>query len=474
MDDSINFRVDSYPSEILNCFDNVIENILSGLPQSITSRSVLRLFYQYSKLILPVSYFPHLTISPVIYYNALMNLRYLSGLGDLLFTRLVEMIDSYKHPVLSQRDYCHLIESIYANKPLDLENVNEIFMRIYSCGQTLGKNYLGIYSDTLVFMLSAFYPYNKAVGLQVIKRWNEPISWKMVKHFLECVYCVLNEFFYCFDTTVVTLEQIAINVATYCFKSFHLSTQDQLSADQFLKWMKNKGPFVISKDNTQVSHYPRSFSREWKVDYQSLCVEVSPQILQGRQMYDPIDTSQADLQMFDFHMLLIFSCLDALVSFAAEMNICNCNDEIAECITRQVDPDGTVARSSFVSSVCKIMLECYTKNVNEERELLLEQTVSIPSGGEDDMRVRKGLTQVFDSLDVTATHLVNSCQLVAVLSLLSDGDIDSRLRYMIVESTPQIGDITYLNNIIPIVNAFFLSIIFYQAFFILDMYPCFD
>ena len=117
---------------------------MSKLPQPITRCSVLHLFYEYSKLILPVSYFPHLTTSPVIYYNALMNLRYLSGLGDLLFTRLVEMIDSYKHAVLSQRDYCHLIESIYANKPLDLENVNEIFMRIYSCGQSLGKNYLGI------------------------------------------------------------------------------------------------------------------------------------------------------------------------------------------------------------------------------------------------------------------------------------------------------------------------------------------
>lgn len=227
-----------------------------------------------------------------------MNIRYLSGIGDILFTRLVEIIDNYKHSVLTQSDFINLIEQVSNNKPIDLKNVNEIFCRIYACCQLLKEDCLGVDSNTFISMLSALYPNNTAVGMQICKRWHDPISYSTLKNFLKCVYCVLDEFFLCFDVTVVTLDQVVTNVATSCFQSFGLSTSDSLSQDQFMQWLKNNGPYSISKDSSEVSYYPHANrSDQWTITYEMLSQDVSPQLLQARGMYSSGDTSQSDLQM---------------------------------------------------------------------------------------------------------------------------------------------------------------------------------
>ena len=147
-------------------------------------------------------------------------------------------------------------------------------------------------------MLSALYPNNTAVGLRICERWQGPIVYSTVKTFLECVYCVLDEFFLCFDVTVVTLDQIATNVATACFQTFGLSTSDSLSQDQFIRWLKSNGPFSISKDSSVVSVYPHpNRPQQWLITYDVLSQAVSPQLLQARGMYASEDASQADLQM---------------------------------------------------------------------------------------------------------------------------------------------------------------------------------
>lgn len=235
----------------------------------------------------------------MIYFNVMMNLRYMSGIGDILFTRLVEFIDHFNHSVLTQSDFISFIERVSSNKPIDLQNVNEIFSRIYACCQSLRPNCLGVDSNTLISMLSALYPNNTAVGLRICERWHGPIAYSTLKDFLACVYCVLDEFFLCFDVTVVTLDQVAANVATACFQSFGLARSDSLSQDQFMQWLKSNGPFSISKDSSEVSVYPHpNRSQDWLITYEVLCQDVSPQLLQARDMYASNDSSQADLQMY--------------------------------------------------------------------------------------------------------------------------------------------------------------------------------
>lgn len=292
-------RIDSYSPKLLAFYEKPINNIIASLPQPLSTASIRQVLYDHYPLFLPVSYFPYLTIRPVIYFNAMMNLRYLSGIGDILFTRLVEFIDLYKHSVLTQSDFIHLIERVSGNKPVDLRNVNEIFSRIYACCQSLQPNCLGVDSNTLISMLSALYPNNTAVGLRICERWKGPIVYSTLKTFLECVYCVLDEFFLCFDVTVVTLDQIAANVATACFQTFGLSTSDSLSQDQFMQWLKSNGPFSISKDSSVVSVYPHpNRSQESLLTYDVLSQAVSPQLLQASGMYASADASQADLQMY--------------------------------------------------------------------------------------------------------------------------------------------------------------------------------
>ena len=153
---------------------------------------------------------------------------------------------------------------------------------------------------------------------------------------------------------------------------------------------------------------------------------------------------------------MIFSCLDALQSFAAEMSFSNCNDAIAECILMQAGADGAVARSSFVSSVSKLMLQRFLENMSEERELRLESSVQSLPNSRDNESLRRGLSQVFDCLDVKATHLVDAHQLIALLCLLSEGDMDSRLFFMIEQSSSLLGDIAYVKSMKPVIRAFFL------------------
>ena len=120
------------------------------------------------------------------------------------------------------------------------------------------------------------------------------------------------------------------------------------------------------------------------------------------------------------------------------MNFSNCNDEIAECILLQAGADGAVARSSFVSSVSKLMLERFKENIKEECELRLETSVRSFSDGTDDASLRRGLSQLFDCLDVNATHLVDAHELIAMLCLLSEGDMDSRLFFFFDHLLPAV------------------------------------
>ena len=66
-----------------------------------------------------------------------------------------------------------------------------------------------------------------------------------------------------------------------------------------MQWLKSNGPFSISKDSSEVSVYPHpNRSQDWLITYEVLCQDVSPQLLQARDMYASNDSSQADLQMY--------------------------------------------------------------------------------------------------------------------------------------------------------------------------------
>ena len=144
--------------------------------------------------------------------------------------------------------------------------------------------------------------------------------------------------------------------------------------------------------------------------------------------------------------------IDRLASFASLMNFSVCDNEIIEIIHWQEDPNGAVTRSSFIASVSVVIIKHYQQRVNEDRELQLQESIHIDMNGKDAENVRKG----FDALDVLGSKRLPATELVAMLGLLSQGDIDSRLQYMIETTGKAVGDMVYVSSLSSVIDGLFL------------------
>ena len=148
--------------------------------------------------------------------------------------------------------------------------------------------------------------------------------------------------------------------------------------------------------------------------------------------------------------------IDRLASFASLMNFSVCDNEIIEIIHWQEDPNGAVTRSSFIASVSVVIIKHYQQRVNEDRELQLQESIHIDMNGKDAENVRKGLGRLFDALDVLGSKRLPATELVAMLGLLSQGDIDSRLQYMIETTGKAVGDMVYVSSLSSVIDGLFL------------------
>lgn len=221
----------------------------------------------------------------------------------------------------------------------------------------------------------------------------------------------------------MSISNVAMTVATECFSSFNLTSTDSLSKQQFEEWMHSKGPYEISRDHVSISHYPPIQTHSCKVTYNSLSSTFS------NHDSDSKDTeSTRDIQMYLMEISFICSCLDKLASFASLMYYHTFTELIKDTISQQLDPQGDVARSSFISIVSICILLEYTDTKNEERELRLEESIHLPNEGNERQEIREGLIKLYDSLDINNGKLIPGKQLVSILCLLSDDEIDVRLK----------------------------------------------
>ena len=110
------------------------------------------------------------------------------------------------------------------------------------------------------------------------------------------------------------------------------------------------------------------------------------------------------------------------------MNYSKFTPEMKEIIKQQQDPQGNVARSSFIASLSKLILEQYVENENEERELLLQTSTRVQNEENELEPIREGLAHIFNCLDIMNSQLVPINQLISILCLLSCESIDIRLK----------------------------------------------
>ena len=110
------------------------------------------------------------------------------------------------------------------------------------------------------------------------------------------------------------------------------------------------------------------------------------------------------------------------------MNYSMFTPEMKEIIKQQQDPQGTVASSSFIASLSKLILEQYVESKNEERELLLQTSTRVQNEENELEPIREGLAHIFNCLDIMNSQLVPINQLISSLCLLSCESIDIRLK----------------------------------------------
>ena len=70
--------------------------------------------------------------------------------------------------------------------------------------------------------------------------------------------------------------------------------------------------------------------------------------------------------------------------------------------------------------------------------------------------MRKGLGLLFDALDVLGAKRLPATELVSMLGLLSQGEIDSRLQYMIATTGKAVGDMVYVSSLKQVIDGLFL------------------
>ena len=178
----------------MKCFGPVLDCICHDLPSPCSVNAVREVLYNNLELILPSSYQPHLADRPVLLSTAILNLRVLAGLANTLFTHLNDMINTFPS-TLSKGDFVRFIETVAASKPLTPQIVDDIYFRLYKCAAKLVPQKYGISRNSLLLLLSAFYPKNTAMaGLLFPNLAVESLlPYEQLVMYLTHVYTALNE-----------------------------------------------------------------------------------------------------------------------------------------------------------------------------------------------------------------------------------------------------------------------------------------
>lgn len=113
-------------------------------------------------------------------------------------------------------------------------------------------------------------------------------------------------------------------------------------------------------------------------------------------------------------------------------------------------------RSSFIASVSVVIIKHYQQRVNEDRELQLQESIHIDMNGKDAENVRKGLGRLFDALDVIGFQTFACYRTRGNVGIVTQGDIDSRLQYMIETTGKAVGDMVYVSSLSPVIDGLFL------------------
>lgn len=188
-------RIDYFRPQLTKCFTPVIDCICDELPSPAGVEDVREVLYDHLHLVLPASYRPHLADRPVLLYSAVMNLRVYAGLANVLYTHLQEVVDGFDCVLLSKGNYVAFIESLTASKSLAPAVVCDIYSRLFACAETLAPQPAGIHRDSLLFLLSAFYPFNTAMATLVFDRLagGKELHYDLLVFYLRHVYAALNE-----------------------------------------------------------------------------------------------------------------------------------------------------------------------------------------------------------------------------------------------------------------------------------------
>lgn len=146
-------------------------------------------------MVLPLSFDSRLIERPVLLHGMVLALRIIAGLGDILFTRFFQFVLSFDREVLSKGDYVQVIEYLTRGKSLDMQLVLDIYGRIYNTAQRLSKNPLGIHRNTLLSLMSAFYPNNSTMASLLYDRMSNGMGFgfDVFVEYLCNVFTILNE-----------------------------------------------------------------------------------------------------------------------------------------------------------------------------------------------------------------------------------------------------------------------------------------
>lgn len=169
--------------------------VLSSLSLPTSIEDLSSFFYNHSDLLLPSSYNPSLFSRPVIAYNTVMNLRYIAGLGDILFSHLHSIIQEIPGDEMKKGEFYSVVATIANQKTIDHYLMVEVYDRIFHLSEYLDSCFYGITKDTLIMLLSGLYPNNRSLIsiLSSILSTESMISFNSFHNYLLHVYFLLNE-----------------------------------------------------------------------------------------------------------------------------------------------------------------------------------------------------------------------------------------------------------------------------------------
>lgn len=204
----ITFRIGYlHPSLCTRCFTPFIQSILETARKPFTRESICTLLFDHLQLVYPCTSSEDLFLPPTIHHGKVLALRILSGMGDVLFARLVDLLQLFKRDYLSKGEYIQLIEHITRNKMLDMNLVIDFYKRIYELARRLESNLTGnahlksspsgISKQRILIILSSFFPTNTAMANYIFEelcnKEEKGIRMQAFADYLFCVYTTMNE-----------------------------------------------------------------------------------------------------------------------------------------------------------------------------------------------------------------------------------------------------------------------------------------